>query len=300
MKSQARILVVDDEKTLRDILSRALERRGHRCTEAANGEEALELVSKQAFDLVMTDLKMPKVDGLALIEWLRESRPTVPIIIMTGYADLDSARKALRLRVSDYLVKPFESLAEVQAAVERALSDGGQRSDTQVLVREFEERAREFERRELSLAQTLDCARLEIDALHDRLAKSETVSSLQASQVEELVSQLDSGMLVTDVQGLVVSTNQEMRDLLGAPSFRGSGVPVERLPGDSSLREGIAESLSRLRAGLEAPVAVDMSDGEGSDPAYEVRSRWIASGDGKGPMGIVTVVRPARLKVAAG
>ncbi len=295
MSRQANILVVDDEKTLRDIVSRALAKLGHECVTAANGEEALALVSKQAFDLVLTDLKMPKMGGLALIEWLRKEHPGLPIIIMTGYGDLESSRKALRLRVADYLVKPFESLAEVQAAVQRALETRAARSDTQTLVKEFETRAQEFDRREKHLTQTLEYAKLEVDSLAECLEGSEALASRQAAQIGKLIDNLGNGILVTDINGVVLSLNHELRKQLQAVSLSGVGFTVDRLPGDSVLREAIAESQEGLRLGVEGPVVAQSADSSGEQHTYEVRSGRLGGRDDN-YAGIVTIVRPARIK----
>ena len=293
--SQARILVVDDERTLRDIVSRALRKLGHRLVTASNGEEALALLAEQAFDLVLTDLKMPKMGGLALIEWLRKEHAELPIIIMTGYADLESAREALRLCVSDYLVKPFESLAEVQAAVQRALVTRAARSDTQTLVKEFTTRARDFERRERRLTETLECARVEIDALAERLEDSQAAAGCQVEQIDTMIDNLENGIMVTDAGGVVLSLNNELRRQLQAAGFHGVGFSVDRLPGDSTLREAMIESREHLRMGNEEPVFAQTSDRSGEQCTYEVRSVALAGQDGVAA-GILTIVRPARIK----
>ncbi len=295
MSRQTHVLVVDDEKTLRDIVSRALAKLGHRCVTAANGEEALALLSKQAFDLVLTDLKMPKMGGLALIEWLRKEHPGLPIIIMTGYGDLESARKALRLCVSDYLVKPFEGLAEVQAAVQRALQTRTARSDTQTLVKEFETRAQDFGRRERNLTHTLERAKVEIDTLAGRLERSEAVAGCQIEQIDTMIENLGNGILVTDANGTVLSLNHELRRQLQAASFHGVGFSVDRLPGDSVLREAMIESRERLRMGIEEPVFTQTADRSGEQRTYEIRSCRLGCRD-DGCAGILTIVRPARIK----
>jgi CheY-like chemotaxis protein len=300
MSDEASILVVDDEKTLREIVSRALTKLGHRCATACNGQEALLLAGKQAFDLVLTDLRMPKMDGLALIEWLRRWHPGLPIIIMTGYADLESARKALRLQVADYLVKPFESLAEVQAAVRRALETRTARSDTQTLVKEFEARALEFGHRERHLTRTLERTKVKVDSLAERLDDSETLASRQATQIDSLIDNLENGILVTDAGGVVLSMNNRLRRQLQAASSHGTGFSVDRLPGDSVLREAMIESRERLRTGGEEPGAQEpvlalTEDMSGEQHTYEVRSAALA-GQGGVDAGILTIVRPMRLK----
>jgi len=292
MAGRPKVLVVDDEKTLRDIVSRALEKSGCECVQAANGEEALERASEQAFDLVVTDLKMPKMDGLALIEWLQKKLPEVPVIIMTGHADVESARKALRMRVSDYLLKPFESLAEVQAAAKRALESRLAQRPTESLVREFEARAQEFTRREQHLTQTLECAKLEIDSLAERLQRAQAVTARSAEQIEEMIANLQNGILVTDLSGTVISFNAELRRQLQALGSWGPGLSADRLPGDAALRKAILESHERLRLGVDEPVLAETTDVSGEPRMYEVRSAHLSSGEDA--VGILTTVRPVR------
>jgi CheY-like chemotaxis protein len=293
MSRPARILVVDDEKSLRQIVGRTISKLGHECVTATNGVDALEAASRQAFDLVITDLNMPKMGGLALIEWLRKKHPGLPIIIMTAYADLESARKALRLRVADYLVKPFEGLAEVQAAVQRALATGAARSDTPTLVKEFETRAREFDRRERHLSQKLERTQVKMKALAKQLEQSEAVASRQIEHIEELIGDIENGILITDTNGTVLSVNQELRKQLEIPNFHGSGFSVERIPGDSGLREAILESRLRRKTGVEEPVLVETTCGSGSSCTLQVCSTRLANRRGA-TVGMMTTVRPVR------
>lgn len=101
------ILVVDDELLIRDLLYDFFQGQGWNIAVAENGERALEILDKQEIDVVLTDLKMPDMDGIALTQKLRESHPDLPVVIMTGYPSVDSAVEALRIRVADYIIKPF-------------------------------------------------------------------------------------------------------------------------------------------------------------------------------------------------
>lgn len=118
---QARVLVVDDEPTLKALIARTLEVVGCRCETAGDGVEALAKIDAAHYDLLVTDLRMPRMGGVELIEHVRERGIETPVVIMSGYTDFDFARQALRLRVSDYLVKPIADLTEVQAAARRAI-----------------------------------------------------------------------------------------------------------------------------------------------------------------------------------
>ncbi|MBM4308320.1 MAG: response regulator [Deltaproteobacteria bacterium] len=103
-----RVLVVDDEREIRDFLLRALTRiAGFQVELAENGEEALKKIEKGKFDLVMTDLKMPLMDGLQLITEISQSNPEILTVLMTGHGTIDSAIEAMKQGASDYLTKPL-------------------------------------------------------------------------------------------------------------------------------------------------------------------------------------------------
>ncbi|MEE2903612.1 MAG: HD domain-containing phosphohydrolase [Myxococcota bacterium] len=118
---QARLLVVDDDEAVRRIVAELLQEEGYEPAIAASAEEALELLSKNQFELVISDIKMPGADGLALLRNLRESHPETAVIMMTGFGQIESAVEALKLGASDYLTKPVR-LAALTESVLTALN----------------------------------------------------------------------------------------------------------------------------------------------------------------------------------
>lgn len=104
---QHSILVVDDELLIRDLLYDFFTDQGWDISVAESGEKALDILRSRKFDLVLTDLKMPAMDGLTLTTEVRENYPELPVVIMTGYPSVDSAVSALRQKVADYIIKPF-------------------------------------------------------------------------------------------------------------------------------------------------------------------------------------------------
>jgi DNA-binding NtrC family response regulator len=102
-----RILVVDDELLIRDLLYDFFTAQGWDIIVAEGGQKAVDYLKNQQFDVVLTDLKMPDIDGMELTSRIRNLYGDMPIIIMTGYPSLDSAVEALRYKVDDYIVKPF-------------------------------------------------------------------------------------------------------------------------------------------------------------------------------------------------
>jgi DNA-binding NtrC family response regulator len=115
------VLVVDDEPHMRDALTAALRREGLCVSTAANGIEALEKVQGQPFDLIITDVRMPRMGGLALLQELKRTLATIPVVMMTGYGRIEDAVEAMKAGAADYLLKPF-SLEDLKAAVTKVLT----------------------------------------------------------------------------------------------------------------------------------------------------------------------------------
>jgi DNA-binding NtrC family response regulator len=102
-----RVLVVDDELLIRDLLYDFFTSQGWDIVLADGGPKAIEFLKNQKFDVILTDLKMPDIDGLDLTGRIRSLYGDLPVVIMTGYPSLDSALEALRFKVDDYIIKPF-------------------------------------------------------------------------------------------------------------------------------------------------------------------------------------------------
>src|SRR5262245_38148207 len=115
------VLVVDDEPDMRDALTAALRREGLCVSTAANGIEALEKVQGQPFDLIITDVRMPRMGGLALLQELKRTLATIPVVMMTGYGRIKDAVEAMKAGAADYLLKPF-SLEDLKAVVTKVLA----------------------------------------------------------------------------------------------------------------------------------------------------------------------------------
>lgn len=107
MAEAAKILVVDDEIVVIRSAARVLSDEGYIVEGALSGREAILKIEQGNYDLVLTDLKMPEVDGITLIRWMKKSRPSVGIVIITGYPSQDTIKEALELGIIDYVPKPF-------------------------------------------------------------------------------------------------------------------------------------------------------------------------------------------------
>ncbi len=117
-----RVLVVDDEASIRDMLSKTLSLADYEVDVAADGRAAIERLRLVPYDLLITDLRMPGVDGLTVIREARRFYPSLPVIIITGYSSEASAIEAINLGVSGYLTKPFR-VPRVLAVAAKALGE---------------------------------------------------------------------------------------------------------------------------------------------------------------------------------
>ncbi len=116
----AHILVVDDESAIRYSITKTLQRVGYQVESASSGEEALEMMGKQHYDVVLTDIRMPGISGVELLARVKEEAPEAIVILLTGYASLDTAVESLRLGAHDYLIKPSSS-QDIRDSVARGI-----------------------------------------------------------------------------------------------------------------------------------------------------------------------------------
>jgi len=123
MVDTAHVLVVDDEGAIRYSVSKTLQRIGYQVDEAASGEEALEMIARHEYEVILTDIRMPGLSGVDLLKRIKDISPDGIVILMTGYASLGTAVESLRLGAHDYLIKPSSSQdirQSVARGVERA------------------------------------------------------------------------------------------------------------------------------------------------------------------------------------
>ena len=138
--SKIRLLVVDDEPSARSGLEKLLRQEGYTVDVAGDGESALVIASERPPALVVTDLKMPGMDGVALLARLREQDAALPVLVVTAFGDVSSAVSAMRSGADDYLTKPVDFDA-LLLAIERALERRALRTESETLKRELRERS---------------------------------------------------------------------------------------------------------------------------------------------------------------
>jgi DNA-binding NtrC family response regulator len=137
------ILVVDDEKDICMALNILLTKEGYSVKEAYNGEQALERIREENFDVVMTDIKMEKMDGFEVLKQAQKISPETSVIMMTAFASVGSAVEAMRAGASDYITKPFIN-DEIRLTIRRILQGRELQMENQILRRELSQRPAAF------------------------------------------------------------------------------------------------------------------------------------------------------------
>ena len=137
----ARILIVDDQAAVREELAYALNYEGYECTEARDGDEALAAIEKTEFQVVLLDIKMPGIDGMQVLSQVRKDHPDLPVIMISGHGDIETAVVAVKQGACDFLPKPFDTdrvLVSVNGALRlRSLTKQNAQLRSQ-LAREYE------------------------------------------------------------------------------------------------------------------------------------------------------------------
>lgn len=128
------ILIIDDEKAIRKTLSEILSYEGYKIEEAGDGEEGLRRFRDKTFDVVLCDIKMPKLDGIEFLEKVRESNPDVPVIMISGHGNIDTAVEAVKKGAYDYIAKPPD-LNRLLITIRNAMDKTTLVAETKVLKR---------------------------------------------------------------------------------------------------------------------------------------------------------------------
>ena len=125
MSSKPRILIVDDEERFRNTMSKLLTVEGYEVSIAGTGPEALEMLRQNLHDLVILDVRMPEMNGVQVLSEIKKIDVSLEVIIMTGYASVDTAKEIMKLGAYDYLLKPYaiaELLEKIDAAYDRKMA----------------------------------------------------------------------------------------------------------------------------------------------------------------------------------
>ncbi len=280
----AHICVVDDKEILRESLSATLAREDHMVTAFADPVEALAAIRSGGFDLILADLKMPRMDGLTLIRQVREAGCETPIIMMTAYATVSTAVEAMRLGASDYLQKPFEA-ETVVVLVERTLEHARLCRENEALRASVDDLRRQ--RTLVGSGRAMDALREQLDRVAISHAtvlvtgESGTGKELVASYIHRASPRADRPMLCLNCAAL--SGNLLESELFGHERGAFTGADRTR-KGRFELADGgtlLLDEISEMALPLQAKLLRVLQENEfervGSSTTRKVDVRVIAT-----------------------
>ncbi|MBI5188077.1 MAG: response regulator [Nitrospirae bacterium] len=134
--SKGKILIVEDEKGMRDVLQILLEGEDYTVMATSGGEDGLSCINNDTFDLVITDIKMPRVDGFEILKKVKEVSPDTLVIMITAFGTTESAIEAMKLGAYDYIHKPFE-IDEIRLIVKKAIEKKKLREELTMLKKQI-------------------------------------------------------------------------------------------------------------------------------------------------------------------
>lgn len=236
-----KILLVEDEESLRITLAANLELEGYEVVEACDGAEALGLLAKQTFDLVLSDVRMPRVTGVGLLQKIKESYPELPVLLMTAYTAEEQLERAVDGGVFAVLRKPF-AMDDALAAIVRALRGpavlvvDGQESDAESFVTALSKVGLRVMRVNDSSLVAKALGEAAVDVCVADLSKQATASSL--SRIELIRSLRDDHPHVT----VIVVADTAQSEGVAAASRLGVFACLQRPVNSSQLLKAIAQA----------------------------------------------------------
>ncbi len=133
---KSRILIVDDEESIREFLEIMLKKEGYEITTAVDGLNAKEILTKKSFDMIISDMQMPNMTGIELLKHVKESYPDIVFMIITAFGTTETAVEAMKMGAYDYVTKPFK-IDEVRLNIANALRSQNLEVENRVLRREL-------------------------------------------------------------------------------------------------------------------------------------------------------------------
>ncbi len=221
--TRGRVLVVDDDEAVRKFIVAALTDAGHSVAAAEDGDRALAMFRDDPFDLVVTDVKMPGMSGLQLLEEIKRHNPATEVIVVTAYATLDTAVKALRIGAYDLITKPLDDIEALFRVASRALEKRRLSAENRLLVQNLQARNVELKETVARLAAVNEIGKattglLDLDELYGSLVRL-VAQHLKARRVSVLISEPGS-----DTMALVASVGITEERALASRVKVGQGI----------------------------------------------------------------------------
>lgn len=250
------ILIVDDERDIRDGAERILTRMGHRVVKAENGEEALDVLREWPAEIILLDLKMPGMDGMEILDRIRESLPDALVIIVTGFATIETAIEAMKKGAYDFMTKPFRP-DQLRITIGRAIEH--------IVLKE--ERDRLSAERELGLW---------------------TITK-EKSRLRTVVDSIVAGLMITEVDKRIIMCNPAFYNLTRLESDRVIGSSVTDHPSIKTVNDMLDELLAG-RTDHRGAITREFEVGEERPTYIRATVSAVATETGK-ILGLVAVLR---------
>ena len=187
-----KILVVDDEPGIRDVVKTYIEYSGYSVHTAADGVDALQLVENENYDVVLSDIQMPRMDGLTLAEKIHKIQPDTIVILMTGYASVNTAVEAIKKDIFDYIMKPFQNMQAILQTIERGIEQRRFVQERRALIDDLKRANDELSRNRILLTEKVDEIDTELKNRIDRMTTlydiSQSISSI--TNIDDLLQQI--------------------------------------------------------------------------------------------------------------
>ena len=229
MPQQPSILVIEDEANLRHNLGVLLEGEGYRVLSAEDGEEGIRKLQEELFDLVITDVVMPKVDGFQVMEYLKDYAPDVVVVAITAYVSAESAIEALRRGADDYLAKPFD-VDLMQIVIKRALEKARMQKAFRHYMGELEHRVEECSRRLAEANINLEQSMAELRVTQEQLVQTErfrVLGEVTSSVAQDLGDSLAMILGFTQVLAKITPAENRLKtqlEQIGEVAFHCHGI----------------------------------------------------------------------------
>ncbi|MDI6808540.1 MAG: response regulator [Candidatus Eisenbacteria bacterium] len=194
-QSPTRVLVVDDEENVREIFLELFREKGHEADSANTGEEALRKINETEYDLVLTDINLPGVDGLEVVKAVKAKNETTCVIVITGYASTRTAIDALRHGAYDYVTKPFD-LWEVAQTIDRGLSSCRLTAENQLLLQRLKVANEELKQHKETLIEKIELATRRLRTLYE--FGKEITSSLSLGNTCSSITEKARALILCD------------------------------------------------------------------------------------------------------
>jgi two-component system phosphate regulon sensor histidine kinase PhoR len=252
MDKKTRVLVVDDEKVVRDGCHRVLSGKGYEVATAENGQEALDLLAANSVDLILLDLKMPIMSGEEVLEITRTDYKDIPVIIITGHGTVDTAVECMKKGAYDFITKPFQ-IDEFLLTVTRAAEK-----------RKLEQKAKQFEEENIRKLYDLN---------------------LEKSRLKTIINRMANGVMVTNNNLEIVLHNPAFMRLLEIPKEIENPTPITEIMNAESL----IETLKQIQSGkISESESISQEISTGKNVLRAISAPAI--GPDKSIMGTVTVL----------